>query len=305
MAAFESDPANASPWEPLFKADGWGVLRSDFPPTVRRHLVDWLIGNSDVGHRERFQVMMAKDFGFAGTYEGTIDFYRLQDGVQEMSDEELANLLDYVLFNLTERNQRDKKLEALNEWLRLASSKWTAQVLDADRPGLVEVLPSGVQTIAEGVAGAAGTASDVLLSAWRKAYGVNTDPSNAYHRAVVAVEIAALQVVKVSKPDATLANVFTQLENQSKWSTILHSNDKAPAVETIAKMMRMLWRAQTDRHGKEDYEGVSLSESRAAVLLAATLVGWLLTGVLRDTSAIGRDESPGSPASGHVQEEVA
>ena len=284
MPACESEPTSFADWEPLFKPDGWGILRSDFPPTLRRHLVDWLIGNSEVRLRERFQVMMSKDFGFAGSYEGTIDFYRLQDGVQQMTDDELANLLDYVLFNLTEPNQRDKKLEALNEWLRLASSKWTAQVLDANRPGLVEVLPNGVQAIAEGVAAAAGTASDVLLSAWRKAYGVNPDPSSAYHRAVVAVETAALQVVKVSKPDATLANVFTQLENQSKWSAILHSNEKAPAVETIAKMMRMLWRAQTDRHGKEDYEGVSLPESRAAVLLAATLVGWLLTGVLRDTS---------------------
>ena len=134
------------------------------------------------------------------------------------------------------------------------------------------MLPNGVQAIAEGVVGADGKASDVLLSAWRMAYGVNP------------VETAALQVVKVSKPDATLANVFTQLENQSKWSIILHSNENAPAVETIVKMMRMLWRAQADRHGKEDYEGVSLPESRGAVLLAATLVGWLLTGVLRDTS---------------------
>ena len=56
---------------------------------------------------------MSNDFGFAGSYEGIIDFCRLQDGVQQMTDDELANLLDYVLFNLTERNQRDEKLEAL------------------------------------------------------------------------------------------------------------------------------------------------------------------------------------------------
>ncbi|MET3945799.1 hypothetical protein ABIB49_000474 [Arthrobacter sp. UYCu512] len=129
----------------------------------------------------------------------------------------------------------------------------------------------------------AALASQKLKEAWADAYGVSPRPSVAYANAVVAVEIAALEVVPINKPDPTLGDVITILDTQQKyWSLPFRDNDKAPRIEVLVKLMRLLWRGHSSRHGRPDYRDASDEEARGAVLLAATLVGWLTAGLLVD-----------------------
>ena len=137
-------------------------------------------------------------------------------------------------------------------------------------------------------------ASQKLKEAWTDAYGINPRPSVAYAAAVVAVEIAALNVVPVNKPDPTLGDVITILDTQQKhWSLPFRDNEKAPRIEVLVKLMRLLWRGHSSRHGHPDYKDASDEEARGAVMLAATLVGWLSSGLLVNSKevAVGQMQS--------------
>ncbi|PPF83588.1 hypothetical protein C5C14_01100 [Rathayibacter rathayi] len=223
-----------------------------------------------------FQNAAQVDLGFQAN--STLSWStQVQPRLRKIGDDDFTNLLDYLLAT-THNKVEGHPLEAI---LSSGGSAWTVTPRGQGRARLTKRVPEGVQEAVNGVLTATDEASLKLQEAWADAYGVNPRGSVAFSNAVVAVEIAALSVIKVNNPEATLSSLFSILEAEnSKWTLIFRDSEKAPGSATLAAMLRALWRGHESRHGREAYADASLEESRAAVILAATLVQWFTSGVV-------------------------
>lgn len=253
-----------------------------FPVYLRESMIPWLLRfmKSSYGYVEQdfmlaFQTRIRRDYGFNAS--GTISVEDMRSALRSLDDNSFTNLVSFALYDPGYRQVVEDAEFMLSE----GGSEWMA--MWSDPHGLlVKRVPEGVLSAVKPVLSASDAASRKLQEAWGDAFGVNPRPSVAYGNAVVAVETAALSVIKISKQDPTLADLFSILEAEKpKWGLVLRDSDKAPGAKTLAAMLRTIWRGHESRHGRPDYKDASIEEARAAVLLAATLVDWFTTGVVR------------------------
>jgi hypothetical protein len=141
-------------------------------------------------------------------------------------------------------------------------------------------------TVTQAVQAAAAdpTARDHLATAWEAAYGRQPDPDKAYDEAVLAVETLACPLVCPNNPRPTLGTVIRDLNNQAaQWE--LATGDTTTGdpmtVDPILAMLTMLWHGQSRHAGSSNSRRQTPIEGQAALHLAATLVQWLDTGILR------------------------
>lgn len=269
-------------WSPVVSNGMDDVLVEGFPSYLREPVLTWLKSQAGVSSDlfnpsffVQFQSAAKVDLGFRDNHVRWRQ--NAAPRLRKVEDADFTNLVDYALFQ-TGRNTATR--DVLETILRTGSSKWRVGQLNT-RGRLVERVPEGVQVVLDEAFNADDLASAKLKEAWIDAFGVNSRPSVAYQHAVVAVEIAALSVITVNKPDPTLGDVIAVLESQqTKWDLPFRDSAKAPRIDVLAKMMRLLWRGQASRHGRPDYADASDDEARGAVMLAATLVGWLTAGLL-------------------------
>ena len=199
--------------------------------------------------------------------------------LREIDDAIFTNLLDYLASSTPFEPGTEHPLEYI---LSEGGSAWTIMRWNDIYARLTRRVPEGVTEAFHDVLRATDRASRKLQEAWLDAYGPDPRASVAYSNAVVAVETAALTVIPVNKQDATLANLFSILEAEKpKWQLVLRDSDKAPGAKSLAVMLRTLWRGHQSRHGRPDYTDATLEEARAAVVLAATLVQWFTSGVIK------------------------
>jgi hypothetical protein len=144
------------------------------------------------------------------------------------------------------------------------------------------------QAADQAIASTTKPAADHLRAAWVAAYGLNPEPDKVFNEAIRAVEEVACPLVEQKKAaagSATLGTVIGELGKNSphKWELVLPGKDGQPSeVMPIVSMMEALWQAQCSRHGgAPKSRRQSQDEAEAAVHLAALLVQWLSTGVLR------------------------
>ena len=199
--------------------------------------------------------------------------------LREIDDAIFTNLLDYLASSTPFEPGTEHPLEYI---LSEGGSAWTIIRWNDTYARLTRRVPEGVTEAFHDVLNATDAASRKLQEAWLDAYGPDPRASVAYSNAVVAVETAALTVIPVNKQDATLANLFSILEAEKpKWQLVLRDSDKAPGAKSLAAMLRTLWRGHQSRHGRPDYTDATLEEARAALVLAATLVQWFTSGVIK------------------------
>jgi hypothetical protein len=125
--------------------------------------------------------------------------------------------------------------------------------------------------------------SGVLLSdAWHAVYGRNPNASSGYRDAVRAVEAAAKPIVSPNNPSTTLGTIIRDIEAApQKWSLSLSPAGGVNAMDALLNMVKLLWKAQFDRHGTPDENvpiNVSIKEAETALHLAMTLVHWFTRG---------------------------
>ncbi|ROS77941.1 hypothetical protein EDF24_0710 [Curtobacterium sp. PhB130] len=198
--------------------------------------------------------------------------------LRKISTENFTNLIDY--FASTGYFPRGQEHD-LESTLSDGGSAWTVIRWNESHARLTKRVSDGVQLAVRDVLSATDAASAKLQEAWLDAYGTSPRASVAYSHAVVAVETAALSLIETGKEEPTLGTVITVLEaSNPKWRLVLRDNEKAPSAKSLATMMRVLWRGHASRHGRPDYADATLEEARAAVILAATLVQWLTSGVV-------------------------
>jgi hypothetical protein len=118
-----------------------------------------------------------------------------------------------------------------------------------------------------------------LRQAWTATYGLHPDPTTAYREAVRAVEAVACPLVLPNDQTRTLGKVIGDLKKASnKWALAISGGGVAPLVA----MLEVLWTGQVSRHaGAPTSRDQRQIEAEAAVALAATLVQWFATGVVR------------------------
>lgn len=151
------------------------------------------------------------------------------------------------------------------------------------RPGLVRRVPKGVQLAADEVMRSSDQAGVRLAKAWEDLFGIDPRPSDAYRKAIQAVEDAAIPVVSPTNSRATLGTVLKQMEDQGDWNLPMgREHPSAGTGDTLISMMRVLWFGQHDRHGGQPTAPgeVTFEEARVAVLLATVLVDWFASGLI-------------------------
>jgi hypothetical protein len=131
-------------------------------------------------------------------------------------------------------------------------------------------------------------AAQHLQAAWYAAYGHTPDPDKAFNESVRAVEEVACPLVQpnlAAQNRATLGTVIGELSNSAAhlWELALPETNGQPRdVVPLVGMLQALWQAQVSRHGgapksrRQDED-----EARTVVPLAAVIVHWLTTSVLR------------------------
>jgi hypothetical protein len=183
----------------------------------------------------------------------------------------------------------------LDQRLIDCGSAWT---VDPDAAGLyrrTDETAIRARELAEASARSAGrpTSAQHLANAWRKTYGINPEPTDAYGDAVKAVEAAACPVVldrAAANGTATIYRVRDHLRDAGhRWTFTLVNDSSSPAgtgsIDTVLAMINRLLSGQTGRH---DVDGNTVSnrpstieEAQAAVHLAAVLVQWFTTNAIR------------------------
>ena len=123
-------------------------------------------------------------------------------------------------------------------------------------------------------------AAEHLRRAWSHAFARQPKPTDACLDAVKAVEAAARSTIEPNNGKATLGTMIKAVEQKpQKWTT--SCPDDADSVETVAVMMRMIWKAHL-RHGNPNKPlDVTVETCEMLVHTAAVLVHWFTTGRIR------------------------
>lgn len=278
-------------WSPVVPTGRREALVEEFPGYLREAIFQWMYdavrmydeisegwGTIPTTLFVDFQNACRTNMGFqAREY---LDWKeKILPQLRKIDDRIFTNLLDYLASSTPFEPGTEHPLEYI---LSEGGSAWTIMRWNDIYARLTRRVPEGITEAFHDVLRATDRASRKLQEAWLDAYGANPRASVAYSNAVVAVEAAALTVIPVNKQDATLANLFSILEAEKpKWQLVLRDSDKSPGAKSLAVMLRTLWRGHQSRHGRPDYTDATLEEARAALVLAATLLHWFTSGVIK------------------------
>jgi hypothetical protein len=270
-------------WRPVVPTGNEDYLSEGWPGYLREAVFRWMQGELSYRNGRIYTTKLVEFQNAARTHLGyesgvTMDWRDVVlPHLRKIPDATFTNLIDF----LASRCIFSAGVAPLDYILSQGGSAWTVIPWQEQRGRLTKRVPDGVREAVTTVLSATDAASRKLQESWLDAYGVSPRASVAYSNAVIAVETAVLSVISISKPDATLADVFSILEAKiPKWELIFRDSERAPGATTLVLMLRTLWRGHASRHGRPDYEDASIEEARAAVILAATLVQWFNSGVV-------------------------
>jgi hypothetical protein len=300
----------SSDWRPFGLNDDepdplYDALHDGVPPWMRKAHFAWQTGLltqifSDDDSHERFH-SVEQDLRTEIAFPHGATSHGLVLAVVSHFETQYAELIltDYLLslanvdgIDLDELLTKDlfKNLSGL---LARSGSMWTIGFRHAGRLGLVQRVPEGVQTMADGVMRSSGQAGRTLALAWGAAFGLDPNPREAYRVAVEAVEDAAIPILGFSaREKPTLGHVIRKVNGASRdaagWTLPFQREDEHYSNgQTLVAMLKTLWAGQADRHGGEHQHAtkvvISQEAAESAVLLAAPLIQWFTSGSAHST----------------------
>ena len=137
-------------------------------------------------------------------------------------------------------------------------------------------------------------ASQYMQEAWIFAFGRDPNLSDAWDRAVKAIEVLLKPIVSPSDNKATLGKMISTLrQSPDKWECKLpdreyKANGKTkvkPGIEVFIDALATIG-YQPDRHGSDQPQDVDEAIARSVLFLATTVVGWLRDGTLTTIDSI-------------------
>ena len=197
----------------------------------------------------------------------------------DLTEDQLLDLIDALLaWDLRPHHWQFARLEEL---LTVGGAGWR---INASGDGLERRVETTVTAaLTQTVLSAGNEAADHLKFAWAAAYGRNPDPDKAYDESVLAVEAVACPLVAPTNMRATLGSIIGDLRNQAaRWELAIGDTTGQPAPpDRLIEMLQLLWQGQSRHAGAPNSRRQDQTEAEAAVHLAATLVQWLNSNVLR------------------------
>ena len=137
-------------------------------------------------------------------------------------------------------------------------------------------------------------ASQYMQEAWALAFGRDPNLSDAWGKAIKAIETLLKPIVSPSDNKATLGKMISVLrQSPDKWECKLPDREyKAngetnvkPGIEVFIDALATIG-YQPDRHGSDRPQDVDEATARSVLFLATTVVGWLRDGILRTIDSI-------------------
>lgn len=137
-------------------------------------------------------------------------------------------------------------------------------------------------------------ASQYMQEAWTLAFGRDPNLSDAWDRAVKAIETLLKPIVSPSDNKATLGKMISAFrQSPDKWECKLpdreyKANGKTrvkPGIEVFIDALATIG-YQPDRHGSDQPQDVDETTARSVLFLATTVVGWLREEILRTADNI-------------------
>lgn len=267
-------------------SDEFLTLLDGVPPWLKQRLLAWVIERFKVSAQLSnktlcldVQLNTRVNFKMEAAGDSYISTNALTSVLRGMTEGEILRVVDYLLGS-TGGTYMSSMHKGLDRILLQGRSKWMVGERNG-RLGLMAREIEAVQVSVEAVLSISGQAPRMLARAWMRIHELEPDNSGAYSDAVRAAEIASVGVVVPNKSDATLGDVAGAIASDTRWITPLRPHPKAAGNEVLAGMLRTLYSGHRDRHGRPDYSEVTFEETRAAVLLAATIVDWFISGGVR------------------------
>ena len=135
-----------------------------------------------------------------------------------------------------------------------------------------------------------------MQEAWALAFGRNPNLSDAWGRAIKAIETLLKPIVSPKNDKATIGSMTSALrQSPDKWECKLpdreyKSNGEInvkPGIEVFIDVLATIG-YQPDRHGSDQPQETDETTARSILFLATTVVGWLRDGTLRTIDSIDK-----------------
>lgn len=283
----EREPQD-EPFVPLGVREGtreFGPLSEQFPPWLVPAMIAWLddlhraLGQDLVSDSETIMRKAALELQMA--LPGSLQTLSLN-----LEKPYVPEVIDYLLWALEDTlrsvTTHMDLVVNLSEILEKGGSAWQVTAVNG-RGRLTRRVPSEITEARSMTMKPTDRAAEHLKIAWASIYGVKPDAGKSYLESVKAVEAIARPIISPKDQKATLGKMIEAMRDKpSKWTVEIEHHNDEHQVRLLSGMMELLWKGQFDRHGDESKPiQVGQEQAEAAVHLAATLVQWFRTGVVK------------------------
>ena len=278
------------PWTPLSvrrNQQSEFSLIDNVPQFMRHGIKEWI--QQAINGDNRLVTQMALELRIDELSDNIDNFYAddaviaciQRSGPWDMYDESLA--LDVIDWLLDHGCGHAQSLEHI-----LKSAGHVLRV-SPDGSRLVERIEPTLWNEYEQVTQLDDQASQYMQEAWALAFGRNPNGSDAWGKAIKAIETLLKPIVSPKNNKATIGSMTSELRQApGKWECKLpdriynvngETNVK-PGIEVFIDALATIG-YQPDRHGNDQPQDVDEATARSVLFLATTVVGWLRDGTLR------------------------
>ena len=278
------------PWTPLSvrrNQQSEFSLIDNVPQFMRHDIKEWI--QQAINGDNRLVTQMALELRIDELSDNIDNFYPddaviaciQRSGPWDMYDESLAlDVMDWLLGHGCGHAQSlEHILKSAGHVLRVSP----------DGSRLVERIEPTLWNEYEQVTQLDDQASQYMQEAWALAFGRNPNGSDAWGKAIKAIETLLKPIVSPKNNKATIGSMTSELRQApGKWECKLpdriynvngETNVK-PGIEVFIDALATIG-YQPDRHGSDQPQDVDEATARSVLFLATTVVGWLRDGTLR------------------------
>ena len=278
------------PWTPLSvrrNQQSEFSLIDNVPQFMRHGIKEWI--QQAINGDNRLVTQMALELRIDELSDNIDNFYPddaviaciQRSGPWDMYDESLAlDVMDWLLGHGCGHAQSlEHILKSAGHVLRVSP----------DGSRLVERIEPTLWNEYEQVTQLDDQASQYMQEAWALAFGRNPNGSDAWGKAIKAIETLLKPIVSPKNNKATIGSMTNELrQSLDKWECKLpdriynvngETNVK-PGIEVFIDALATIG-YQPDRHGSDQPQDVDEATARSVLFLATTVVGWLRDGTLR------------------------
>lgn len=267
-------------------------LVDNVPQFMRHGIKEWI--QQAINGDNRLVALMALELRIDELSDNIDNFYPddaviaciQRSGPWDMYDESMAlDVIDWLLgHGCGDAQSLEHVLKAAGHVLRVSP----------DGSRLVERIEPTLWDEYEQVTQPDDQVSQYMQEAWALAFGRDPNLSDAWGRAIKAIETLLKPIVSPKNKKATIGSMTSELRQApDKWECKLPDRvynvngeiNSKRGIEVFVDALATIG-YQPDRHGSDQPQDVDEATARSVLFLATTVVGWLRDGTLRTIDSI-------------------